>query len=279
MILKIYIYIKMKITNIFGLTDGFGECFKFVLYAVFYCEFMKEEFYYTPAFTNSLNHNYYNDPDYTNKKEEFINFKNNYPLVTNDCHSLGKMQYISFFEKNIQIKKIKSIFKNKNKNRFNNVIKNIAVHIRRTNSYDKDIELPGLDIPNSVYENIVIQLKNLYKDSLIHIYSQGVNNDFEYLKGDNIVFHLNETVEQTFTDFVYADVLVISPSALSYSAGLLSDGIIYYIQHCHRPLKHWNIIKGYISTRDRYTFKISTYNPPKIIHYDVDNELFYVERN
>lgn len=281
----------MKITNISNLNDGFGECFKFLLYTIFYCEFMKHDFYYTPAFTNSINHNYNNDIDYIKKKEEMIDFENNFKIATDDCIELSKFQYISFFEKNIhlydhslEIKKIKKIFKAKNKNRFDTNKKNIAIHIRKNNQYDKKNikyykEQPGLDVPNEVYKEIIFKLSDIYKNSLIHIYSQGDINDFNFINDKNIIFHLNDTVENTFTDFVYADILLISPSAFSYTAGLISDGIIYYLKHCHRPLNHWNIIEGYTSTRDRYTFFLPKYIPVKMIHYDVDNEIFYSEEN
>jgi hypothetical protein len=51
--------------------------------------------------------------------------------------------------------------------------------------------------------------------------------------------HINESVENTFTGMVLADVLVTAASSLSYTAGILSEGIVYYIPFWHVALPHW----------------------------------------
>jgi hypothetical protein len=38
---------------------------------------------------------------------------------------------------------------------------------------------------------------------------------------------------------VLADILVTGASSFSYTAGLLSEGIVYYIPFWHAPLPHW----------------------------------------
>jgi len=280
------------ITNVNNLNDGFGESFKFIIYSVLYAEFTNSEFFYSP-FTKCLEHNYENDPEFLEKKEILINFKNSFKLASDysfDYNIIDKFKLISFFENNIDFcinsksfQKLKKIFRENNNpsERENKDKKNIVIHIRRMNSLDQkknknyDI-IPGTDVPNELYIDIIKQLKNIYQKSEVHLYSQGKKEDFNL--GDNIIFHLNEPIEKTFIDFVYADVLIVAPSALSYVAALLSDGIIYYIKHMHKPAPHWNIINNYVSTRDRYQFFIRNKQNELIkIYYDAEKEKFYFE--
>jgi len=276
------------ITNLDNLVDGFGEQFKFLIFCVLYSEFLGKDFYYTPFKT--MEHNYDNDKDFLKKKEDMINFKNNFSLVTKDTdfEVPCKFKLISFIEKNIKfcetsksLQKIKDIFRIANKDTYDKNFINIAIHIRRMNKHDKEnikhyIQHPGTDVPNELYQLLIKQLKNIYKNSKIHIYSQGEETDFPF---DDVIFHLNESIESTFINMVYADVLLIAPSSLSYTAGLLSNGIIYYIKHYHTPLSHWNKVTGYISSRDKYKFFMSiddgkVYIP---IQYNIFDEKFYIE--
>ena len=79
---------------------------------------------------------------------------------------------------------------------------------------------------------------------VFHIYSQGDEEDlWDAFKEDDIVLHINESVEDTFTSMVLADVLVTSRSSFSYTAALLSEGEVYYIPFWHPPLPHWKVIR------------------------------------
>jgi hypothetical protein len=75
------------------------------------------------------------------------------------------------------------------------------------------------------------------KNLLFHIYSQGNITNFLDLNNTDVLFHLNENIEDTFIGLVAANILVISPSSLSYVAGLISDGIIYYKPFWHSQIK------------------------------------------
>ena len=55
----------------------------------------------------------------------------------------------------------------------------------------------------------------------------------------DIILHLNESVEDTFTAMVLADILVTSRSSFSYTAAILSEGIVYYMPFWHPPLPGW----------------------------------------
>ena len=90
-------------------------------------------------------------------------------------------------------------------------------------------------------------IRNKYssKKPLFHIYSQGNIKAFKDIyKSNDIVFHIDEPIEQTFTSLVLADVLVTSISSLSYTAGILSDGVVYYMPFWHPPLPGWIAMKN-----------------------------------
>ena len=269
--------------------DGFGENFKFIIYSILYSEYLDEDFHYTPL-NDVIQHNYDNDPKFINMKEKLINIINSYPRVKNNIRYKrpDKFTLLHFFENNVDfclksnnLEKLKIIFKEVNKDKFDKSFLNIAIHIRRMNTLDKEKninydQIPGTDVPDNIYKDIILQLKNIYKNCKIHIYSQGDKKDFDF--EDDIILHLNESIEDTFVDFVFADILVVSPSAFSYSAALLSDNIIYYLNCCHKALPTWNIIENYTSKNDRYQFFIKTSPFVKHkIYYDTKLGEFYKE--
>jgi hypothetical protein len=131
-------------------------------------------------------------------------------------------------------------------------------------------ESAGLNVPVDLYTHMIKQLFEHYPNTIIHIYSQLTNNKSEFdiyksINPDKIILHLDEDIVSTFVSMVYADVLVTSPSSLSYNAAILSDNEIYYIPYCSPPLSHWNIINGYKNER-LYTFTID--NVILKINYD-----------
>ena len=141
--------------------------------------------------------------------------------------------------------------------------------------------LPGMDVPNKVYIDIITQLNRIYPNNCCHIYSQGNESDFNSFKEiTNVILHLDEDLEKTFTDMVYADVLIMSPSSLSYTAALLSDNLIYYIQFCNPPLPHWNVIQNYKSSRMKHEFLINVMQPVLTsVYYDPLTEKIYMSSN
>ena len=62
---------------------------------------------------------------------------------------------------------------------------------------------------------------------------------FDAYKKYDPVLHLNENLLPTFTGMVASDVLVMSASSMSFAAGLLSDGTVYYHPFWHKPVDTW----------------------------------------
>ena len=134
-------------------------------------------------------------------------------------------------------KKIKNLF-HENKTKPSNKV--ASIHIRRPNINDiGDYGYYGDDY----YLRVIDDIRKKYNDiEKIKIYSQGELENFSKFVGDDIEFHLNEPIEDTFSDLVFSDILVTSKSSFSYCAGLLCDGIVYYLPFWHKPKNSWLII-------------------------------------
>jgi hypothetical protein len=237
--------------------DGFGSQYLGILLSMLYAFNNNCEFVYNPIC--QIEHNYDNDPAYIEKIEQLINIKPNYKNYdknspNKDVDIFGPaITYPTFFNNvdyNLNsecIKHIKKLFwQNKNKDTyFNNNSFNVSIHIRRHNKHDNRIH--GTDTPNSYYINVINHIikNNIDKTLIFHIYSQDdINNFKEFSNIDNIKcnFHLDQDITNTFIGLVAADILVMSQSAFSYVAALLTDGIVYYLPFDSKPSSKWIII-------------------------------------
>lgn len=238
---------KEKITHP-SRTDGFGAQFQTIIYSVIYAELNNKEYVYTPF--RSMEHNYDNDRDFLEKKERLLNFKDNFEINQGNAQKLGVDHAIRFFESNLlacanskALNKIKRVFR-QNKNRANylkNDRFNIVIHLRRSNPHDHRHYAPEM-LGEAL--NIINKLRVLYADKkpLLHLHSQGKVEDFKAFNASDIILHLNDSVENSFTSMVLADVLVTSVSSYSYTAALLSEGTIYYMPFWHPPLPRWKTV-------------------------------------
>lgn len=226
--------------------DGFGAQFQTIIYSVIWAELNDTQFVYTPF--KQMEHNYDQDVDYLEKKEWLINFKGNFGANNSDAVPLNVFSVIGFFKHNLNacwtseaLEKIKRIFReNKNFDDYFDCDRfNIVVHLRRHNSHDNRVE--GTNTPEDVYLTTINKLREIYRDKhpQFHLHSQGANEDFKNFNAPDIILHLNETAEDAFTPMVLADVLVTSASSFSYTAGILSEGIVYYMPFWHPPLPNW----------------------------------------
>jgi hypothetical protein len=232
--------------------DGFGSQFQSIIYAAIYAELNNKDYLYSPFI--SMEHNYSNDPNFIEKKEVLINFIGSFRINTDMVlqRSMSIQPFQVFFDQNIEscvnsnaLKRIKEVFRlNKDPHSyFDDNYLNIAVHIRRPNSHDS--RSVGTDAPDDIYLKIINYLRDFYclKNPLFHIYSQGDVGIFEKIyKCSDVVFHINETIEDTFSSMVFADALVIGSSSLSYVAGILSEGTVYYVPFWHPPLPNWIVL-------------------------------------
>lgn len=232
--------------------DGFGAQFQHIIFGIIYAEMNNKTYIHKPI--SKMAHNYENNPNFIDEIEEFVNIKNHYKTTIQEPH----VQAIDFWtlynfvtaDENLQpstsrfnyclnktntLEKIKTIFWENKTNPYhntNNTI-NIAVHIRRPNDQDDRIE--GADTPDEYYLNLMNNLRNEYesqthqqKKLLFHIFSQNTLDITKYIS-DDIMLHIDEDIKSTFISLVAADILVASKSALSYCAGLLTNGKVYFM--------------------------------------------------
>jgi len=233
--------------------DGFGAQLQHILYGIMYAEQNNYEYIHKPI--SAMEHNYDNNPQFISKIEDFLGLQGNYKSI-HDVHQYDIItfwplynfitaDFNKYLENSQAIQTYKSFFFLHKKNPFTSIQKcemNIAVHIRRPNICDNRIE--GADTPDSYYLNLMQKIRDEYSGSKIfHIYSQGpIENFSAFCHTDDVVLHLNEDLCDTFLGLVYADILVMSKSAFSYSAAILSDGIVYFTglgdlnPPCHRWL-------------------------------------------
>jgi hypothetical protein len=234
--------------------DGFGSQYQKRILTYIYCKIHNLTFLYNPLIY--VEHNYDNDNDYNNKLENLMNLKNNINNVKENIKIdfLNYNQIIKWFENNIDyfcqsehmgfIKKC--FWENKSTDFFNNNKINVAIHIRRENKMDKGLAGERATTPNSYYLNVMNRIRDKYKNDnkeiLFHIYSQGSIESFKELDNNDVKFYLNHDIIETFIGMVAANILVISPSSLSYVAALISDGEIYYKKFWHNQRKEWIIV-------------------------------------
>jgi|LakMenE18May11ns_1017448.scaffolds.fasta_scaffold9958213_8 hypothetical protein len=232
--------------------DGFGAQFQTIIYCILIAENTGNTYIHRRIRT--MEHNYYNDPQYLSKVELLMNVSDNYKNI-NDTSlnetiiSFNPHKLIYNFESNINfllnseslIKLKTNFWKNKNRNIFNNDAFNIAIHIRSKNLHDITLD-SNRSTPLKYYFNIIelIKKNNINSKKLIfHIYSQNDMSDYDEFDKEGLCFHLNENMFDTFTGLVAADILVTSRSSFSYTAAILSDGIIYYQPFWHPPGEKW----------------------------------------
>jgi len=240
----------MKITNPPRQDDGFGGQYQRIIVSYILYSSQNYSFYYTP-FTK-IEHNYNNDVNYINNLENLINLKKNIPNVKINekyLYTLDHHKYFSVFENNIDffcntkyMDFIKKCFwDNKERDFFKNEKCNVAVHIRRDNQHDYGKAGLRTITPNSSYNQIMNIIRGKKNNLIFHIYSQGNIENFKDLEQNDVIFHLNENIENTFIGMVASEILVTSPSSFSYVAALISEGEIYYKNFWHKPRSKWNI--------------------------------------
>jgi len=231
--------------------DGFGAQYQHIIFGIIYSEMNKKTYIHKPIL--KMAHNYENNPNFIDEIEEFINIKNHYKTIKTEQN----VQVVDFWtlynfitaDENLQpsnnrfndclkqtnaLEKIKAIFWENKTNpyqKISNMI-HVAVHIRRPNCQDDRIE--GADTPDEYYLNLMNNIRDEYQSQtpekipIFHIFSQNTIDRKKYNSKD-VILHIDEDIKSTFTSLVAADILIASKSALSYCAGLLTNGKVYFL--------------------------------------------------
>jgi len=187
-----------------------------------------------------------------NRDQNFLVYiKNPYLVTYNSPHYYySNIQYelISNYNKSLIIPNIPLIY---NDSKFKNKL-NIAIHIRvyadmddrgDDNNYENGLT-PRFYLDSSFYIRLINKLKDLYKNSEIHIFSQNKYFDIRYKdlrKLEYLNFHLNMDNFATFHHLCKADVLVLGTSSFSHVAGLYNKNTVYYTyyEYHSKALDSW----------------------------------------
>jgi hypothetical protein len=227
--------------------DGFGAIFQNLIFDIVFLESRGGKFVYSEI--PAIDHNYSGDPDFTVALEKYMGIKEAYPPQGVNAQIIPFLYSYPIVEQNIDsmfnsaaFHKVRAAFYKDKVSQFDSTYMNVAVHVRRFNT--RDCRIAGSDTPDSYYLDVINKIRGKYvgtqpKPLKFHIYSQGIPTSFREYVADDVVLHLNESIQDTFTGFVFADILVTSQSSFSYVAALLSCGIIYYQKFWHPPLNHW----------------------------------------
>ena len=259
--------------------DGFGSQFQYLIELILICYKKNAQFIYTPL--KKINHNYDIVENYNEQIENLMNIKSVFPTIDTVDKSIQNQIIVtengnakSHFDQNIKdyinnenLEKIRSMFWQNKMDRldpFKNDKINVAVHFRRFNIYDDrayedrktyetryDCKEYFMKVMNDIrekYMNKSIQF-HIYTQAVVieHIYDESTEIIEEYFKADDVTFHIDTDMSDTFIEMVAADILVTCASSLSYTAGFLSKGIVYYRPFWHPPLPNWIVVdKNYL---------------------------------
>jgi len=219
--------------------DGFGSQYHSIMSGIAYCKFKKYNYIHTPfkkiqhnGDVKSLN-NFIGIPILPNRNNIHIDISEKH---LDEVHwSVNPSKY--YTDEVIEI--FKKYYYSTPKPDIDNI--DIAIHIRRG---DVTSSIKNRYTSNSYYNKIIKFLNSKYPNYKINIFSEGILNDFDELKGNNISFKLNKSIEETFHSLVKAKILVIAKSSFSYSAAILNSNEIYYINFHHKPLNNWKNISN-----------------------------------
>ena len=158
--------------------------------------------------------------------EEFINDNNNIIIDFESSHLMSFIDnYIDIPEVNIILNELgKNIKLDNSLKYFNKDKQNIAIHIRKYTQTDCDLN-PRRELFDKSKENYYIDLINQLNNNNneFHIFSQGKEENFNFLKKDNVVLHIEEHPLTSLYHMINTDVLVTANSSLSYVAHLLGN--------------------------------------------------------
>ena len=156
--------------------------------------------------------------DFINNNNVIINFEPHYLLSFMD-------NYIDNDEmQNILIELKKNIILNNNLKYFDKEKQNIAIHIRKYTQTDCDLNPRREYFDESkkdYYINLINKLDNNKVD--FHIYSQGKEEEFNFLNKNNIKLHIEENPLVSLYHMINSDIFITANSSLSYIAHLLGN--------------------------------------------------------
>jgi hypothetical protein len=237
----------------FTLKDGFGSQLQQYIWSIIYGELHGHTVYI--SYDTRFDHNYDGEEDFNKRILDYMNLHKYYGLPdelkeqiiptisTNFTHMHWCWNNINTTLESDSFKRIKTRFMENKINPYDSAFYNVAIHIRRPNPHDNRIL--GTDTPDEYFLNIINIIRQEHssdKPLRFHIYSQGDKSNFNKYLSKDVILHLNDTIENTMDGLLFGDILVTSPSSLSYIAGYFTNGKVYYKPFWVPPAKTWRIM-------------------------------------
>jgi hypothetical protein len=232
--------------------DGFGAQFQNILWDILYSE--NNHLKYIFSAMNNIEHNYNDDPNYTNTLINYMNLDPNYTFISPNkipnIYTLKRDLIYDEIENNIDLYHSGKVFEAFQSQFFSDKINpydtesiHVAIHVRRGNKVDIN-ESERTTVPDEFHLQVIQRIRddNPGNKLIFHIFSQGDKSNFTSYINHDTILHLNEDVLTTFTGMVFANILATTTSSFSYLAALLSKGTIYYKPFWHKPLRKWIIL-------------------------------------
>ena len=122
--------------------------------------------------------------------------------------------------------------------------KNVAIHIRKYTKTDCDLSSRREYFNESKKSYYIDLIKSLSKNNThFHIYSQGSENDFDFLSQENVTLHIEENPIVSLYHMINSDILVTANSSFSYIAHLLGNHSECYVRDTFFHQWHNSCIK------------------------------------
>lgn len=232
--------------------DGFGGQLQNIIWDILYVkEYLHKE--YVITLPTKMEHNYSNEPNFVQNLFDFMNLRKLFKInsevegeiqilkIGESYDILQKENNLSIFLKSNTMNELRTTFFEGKKPPYNPEFFNIALHIRHPNPHD---HYPVF-IKDNEFQILFERLNREYPSENVrfHIYSQGPKESLLFLDSPKTIFHIDETIQDTFLGFVYADVLTISKSSFSYLAAHYNKNKVYAFPFYHKLSDEWVVIE------------------------------------
>ena len=225
--------------------------YKHIMYYCLFCFRHQFKFIYTPI--SNISDDLEN---LMNIRPFFLNLRNvvidGQPIkITNVYHLLSGNQLhvkniveseMDEYASEDSIRKLRTMFyKNKRIVRGEDK-KVVAIHYQGDTNDSAVSEAKGFIVLPVIVKNTMQKIREQSTEKIVfHIYSEE-NIPLDEIGWNDIVFHPCEDIGKIFIGLVSADILIVSPSTLSYTAAFLNEGTIYFLENKSPPRKEWKKI-------------------------------------
>jgi hypothetical protein len=157
--------------------------------------------------------------------------------VARNCHQVTDLFVDEYMNLPTVINLRSKFLENRDVGKFN-----VNLHVRRGDVEELGLNsnrYTSLSVIKNILTNLCLTLDNNQIKYEIQLFSQGDISDFKLLKQFPINYQLNKSEIFTFKQLINSEILITAKSSFSYTAALLTSGLVFYEEFWHPPLSHW----------------------------------------